>query len=94
MAVTCARCNSDRIACIFAKCNHCTVNIVDKEHKGLVPENLGIGGRTLIEFSFCMGCGQIMGKFPIPTSDMEEDKITLSEPLDKGVIENLLKGLS
>jgi hypothetical protein len=94
MAITCARCGSDRIAYVFARCgDQCSINIIDKEHNGPVPEDMGIGAGNRIEFSYCMGCGQMMGKFPVPPSEMEVGKIQSAEPLDKGLIENLLRGI-
>lgn len=72
MAITCARCDSDRIACVEAKCSDlCNVWVLDKEHDGYVPHDLGIGGGDNVEFSYCMNCGQMMGTFPLPLAEIE-----------------------
>jgi len=93
MAITCVRCNSDRIAHVDAKCDLCLISILDKERDGYVPDDMGIGGGSVVTLVYCMECGQMMGKFPLPVSEMEKDKVKAEEPLDKGLIENLLKGI-
>jgi hypothetical protein len=90
MAITCARCGSERIADVNAKCSDlCNIWVRDKEHNGYVPGDLGIGGGDYVEFSFCMGCGQMMGKFPLPPAKIEADK--MEKPLDEDFLKGLFK---
>jgi hypothetical protein len=37
----------------------------DAAHDGYVPSKMGIGGGDYMEFSYCLDCGQIQGKFPV-----------------------------
>lgn len=70
----CQTCNSSRIADVSAKCNDlCVVEIGDSEHDGYVPDDMGIGKGDYVELKFCLDCGQIQGKFPLPTTKLEED---------------------
>jgi hypothetical protein len=39
--------------------------------KGYVPNDLGIGGGSYIEFSYCLYCGQIQDIFPLDQSELE-----------------------
>lgn len=92
MTIICDRCESDRIAFINAKCNVCSIDIIDKHYEGHVPDNLGIGGNNHIRFSYCLNCGQIMGAFPIPISKIEVGKISADQPINKVYLNDLLKG--
>jgi hypothetical protein len=67
--MTCQRCNSARVAHICAKCSDlcCFQN-----EWGYVPGNAGIGGGDYVEFDYCLECGQIQGKFPLPLMESEE----------------------
>jgi hypothetical protein len=37
-----------------------------------VPRDLGIGGGDDVQLTYCLDCGQIQGKFPLPPTQMEE----------------------
>jgi hypothetical protein len=50
----------------------CFVEANNKERNNYVPYDMGIGGGDYIEFSFCMNCGQIAGKWPLPQTEMEQ----------------------
>jgi len=70
----CIRCESDRILEIGGKTSDCYGHAYkDKEYTGYVPDNVGIGGDDYIEFSYCLECGQIQGKFPVADPDVEYD---------------------
>lgn len=43
-------------------------------YHGYVLSDLGIGGGDYLNFKFCMDCGQIQGKFPLPPSELESEK--------------------
>lgn len=79
----CQRCSSIRVARVCAKCSDmCSVSInKTNEVDGCVPEDIGIGGGDYVEFSWCLDCGQIQGKFPMPISEQEKD-ITDNDVID------------
>jgi len=41
------------------------------DYHGYVPDDIGIGGNDYVKFKYCLNCGQIQGKFPIPESELE-----------------------
>lgn len=70
----CQRCKSERILSSGSKCSGrftCSIGSID--YDGCVPNDLGIGGEDYIEFDLCLDCGQLQGKFPLPTSEIERD---------------------
>lgn len=67
----CQTCGSKRVARIQAKCSdmfHISADGV--EHEGYVPNNIAVGEPDgcgdYVGFSYCMHCGQIQDKFPLP----------------------------
>jgi hypothetical protein len=50
-----------------------------KDNDGYVPDDLGIGGGDYVEFDMCLTCGQVQGKFPLPTAVLEAEE---DEPTD------------
>ncbi len=83
--MSCQLCKSERLGTVSAKCDdRCSVTIGESDnHSDYVPQGVGIGGGDYIEFSWCLDCGQIQGKFPLPvsamelTSDATEEDITI-----------------
>lgn len=70
--MTCKKCNSNRVADVNGKVSDmCFVSINGKEHDGYVPKDMNIGGGDYLEFQYCLDCGQIQGKFPLPTTKLE-----------------------
>lgn len=64
--MACQKCNSEKLASVGAKCSDlCNFETTGFEHHGYVPEGFGIGGRDYVDFTYCLDCGQIQGKFPI-----------------------------
>jgi len=65
MSDKCIRCGSTRLAEVVAKCSDCcSVRYMGSTTSdGYVP-NSEIGAGDYIQFSYCMGCGQIQGAFP------------------------------
>ena len=62
----CQKCGSDRIASINGKTSDCFSGVIEgKDYDGYVPSDMGIGGGDDIEFSYCLNCGQIQGKWPV-----------------------------
>ncbi len=69
----CQRCASLRLARILAHCSDmCSVDLAGHHEHGYVPRDLGIGGGDDVQFAYCLDCGQIQGKFPVPGTDIEE----------------------
>ena len=69
----CSRCQSVRVASITAKCSDCcNIHFMKVDNDGYVPGDMGIGGGDYVEFSWCLDCGQIQGKFPMRNTDFEE----------------------
>ena len=77
----CQRCESERVMCGGGKSsdmNHFYVGDRAVWHDGssridrkpgvadYVPGGLNIGGGDHIEFSVCLDCGQMQGKWPVP----------------------------
>jgi hypothetical protein len=57
-----------------AKCDdRCSVTIGEIESSNdYVPRGMGIGASDYVEFSWCLDCGQIQGKFPRPKTALED----------------------
>jgi hypothetical protein len=74
--VSCQRCNSERIAHVGAKCDdRCSVTIGEADsHGDYVPRDMRIGGGDYIEFAYCLECGQVQGKFPVPKTALEDSE--------------------
>lgn len=67
------KCGSIRIAAVSAKCSDlCFVRVLDEESEGYVPPDMGIGGGDYVRFQWCLDCGQIQGRFPMPKTEMEQ----------------------
>lgn len=70
----CQRCNSERIAEVSAKCSDMfSVDLGDSRMNGYVPGDMGIGSGDYVEFSYCLECGQLQGKFPLAPAGIEKD---------------------
>lgn len=41
------------------------------DYNGYVPEDIGIGGGDYLGFEYCLNCGQLKGKWPLPDTEME-----------------------
>lgn len=71
--IKCSRCSSGRILEVSAKCSDCFSCYVGSiEFDGYVPGDLGIGDGDYIGFSYCLDCGQMVGKFPLAESFIEK----------------------
>jgi hypothetical protein len=69
----CQRCESERVVRVHS-------HGVDRNNwklgngewsDGYLPHDLGIGGGDDLEMSYCLECGQIQGKFPLPPTELE-----------------------
>lgn len=70
----CQACKSDRLATVTAKCDdRCSVTVGENDNRSdYVPRDMGIGGGDYVEFSYCLDCGRIQGRFPVPKTALEE----------------------
>jgi hypothetical protein len=72
--MNCIHCKSTRIVEVSSKASDLHfVACKGNEHNGYLPKDLGIGGGDYIEFSYCLECGMIQGKFPRPKAVIEDD---------------------
>lgn len=72
--MNCDKCNSKRVMSIGSKCSdNFNADCENGEYLGYVPDDLGVGNGDYIEFSYCMDCGKLQGKFPLPISNLEKD---------------------
>jgi len=70
-----------RLARILAHCSDmCSVDLAGRHEHGYVPRDLGIGGGDDVQLAYCLDCGQIQGKFPLATTQMEEMRHHRFEP--------------
>ena len=75
--MTCQRCKSERVANISGKCSDlCFVSINGKEKDGYSPQDMGLKNDygDYVAFSWCLECGQIQGKFPVATCELEQQE--------------------
>ncbi len=69
----CQRCSSPRLGRILAHCSDmCSVDLAGRHEYGYVPRDLGVGGGDDVQFAYCLDCGRIQGRFPLPPTQMEE----------------------
>lgn len=68
----CQRCGVKRLVGINAKpADRCQVFSGPQNKEGYLPTDLGIGGGDYLAFKYCLDCGQIQGKFPLPPAQIE-----------------------
>jgi hypothetical protein len=68
----CQRCSSSRLARILARCSDmCSVDLAGRHQYGYAPTDLGIGGDDDVHFAYCLDCGQLQGRFPLPATLLE-----------------------
>jgi hypothetical protein len=71
---TCQRCGGLRLARVLAHCmDMAGVDLAGRHRSGYLPRDLGIGGED-VRFAYCLDCGQIQGRFPLPPTGMEEGR--------------------
>ena len=49
----------------------CSVDLGGRRRHGYVPRDLGVGGGDDVHFTYCLDCGQIQGRFPVPPTRTE-----------------------
>jgi hypothetical protein len=68
---SCQQCGSLRLA----RCSDmCSIDLAGQHRHGYVPPAIGIGGGDDLDFQYCLDCGQIQGRFPIPPTAIEEGR--------------------
>mgnify|MGYP000394652036 CR=1 FL=1 len=77
MIAYCHNCDSDRVLTVNAHCSDAfDASIKGKVYQGYVPNDIGIGRYgDDVTFSFCLSCGQMQGKFPLPETKIENGDI-------------------
>lgn len=71
---SCKKCESNRIAHVSGKTSDmcfAKMNSSQTQHDGYVPNDMNIGGGDYLEFTFCLDCGQMQGKWPLPKTKLE-----------------------
>lgn len=69
----CQKCQSSRVAEVGGKCSDlCHASLGDRSHNGYVPDDLGVGGGDYLDVTYCLDCGYLQGKWPLPKSKLEE----------------------
>ena len=72
--MTCKSCGSDRIFNVGGKCSDMFyASCKGRDYDGYVMRGLGIGGGDMINLSYCGNCGKIVGSFPLPVTQLEEE---------------------
>lgn len=70
----CQRCQSERVATMGGKCSDmCSYTLNDSTVSGYVPGDMGVGDGDYLGFNYCLDCGQMQGKFPLPSTEIEKD---------------------
>jgi hypothetical protein len=73
----CQRCRNLRVISIIAHCNDCCLVSSPAQPQGLPgyqPCDIGLGKNSdHIKMSWCLDCGQIQGKWPIPKAQVETE---------------------
>lgn len=69
-------CSHKRIASVGGKCSDCffaSIYVGDerREYDGYVLDDMNIGGGDMLEFKYCLDCGQIQGTWPLPETTLE-----------------------
>jgi hypothetical protein len=65
-------CPNQRFAAIHGKVDDkCHIAVDNHFQADYVPHDMNIGGGDYIKFIFCLDCGQIQGKWPLPTTQLE-----------------------
>jgi hypothetical protein len=69
----CQRCSSARVAHINGKtADLCMFTLDRHERDDGPPFGVGIGGGDYLRFDYCLDCGQIQGRFPIPQEKIDQ----------------------
>lgn len=73
--MTCQQCKSQRVASVSSFGRDCQnfdlLSSRKDAHTGYLPNDIGLGGGDYLKFRYCLDCGQIQGKFPLPPTEFE-----------------------
>lgn len=80
------KCGSERLVEVAGKTSDlCSLMYKGVNREGYLPSGIGIGGGDYMEFTYCLDCGTIQGKFPI-SYDATNEAFNLEEmPGNAGV---------
>jgi hypothetical protein len=68
----CQTCGGTRLARVYGHCSDmCTVDLAGRNRHGYVPDDMGVGGGDAVQIVYCLDCGQLRGRFPIPPTGIE-----------------------
>ncbi len=71
----CFKCGSNRLFHIWTQADdHHVVRFKQYEHCDYLPEDMGIGGGSHSQFTYCGDCGQIQGKWPLVETQVEKEE--------------------
>lgn len=67
-------CGSSRHARVSAKTDDraCVAIVGGRAVGGYPPSDMGIGGGDYVNFTYCLDCGRIQGKWPLPPCELEQ----------------------
>ena len=73
--MNCQRCGKNRLVEVFGKTSDCcNTEYKGRQRDGYVPTDIGLGNDSdVIVLTYCLDCGQIQGKWPLPEPDTSED---------------------
>ena len=64
-----------RLVRVLASCSDmCSVDLTGGHRHGSVPPTSGSGGGDDVLFAYCLDCGQIQGRFPLPPTAVEDGR--------------------
>ena len=70
--ISCQHCQSHRVGSVSGKSRDLSdFDLGNQSRDGYLPDDIGIGGGDYIEFSYCLDCGMIQGKWPLPLTGIE-----------------------
>jgi hypothetical protein len=65
-------CPNQRIAYVCGKTSDCcNISVNGLKSNDYVPHDMNIGGGDYLKFGYCLDCGQIQGRWPLPITKLE-----------------------
>lgn len=74
--IKCTECGGKRVASFTADIpNGCHIELSGKSYEGdEIPDDIGLGSGTTIEFEYCLECGILSGDFPLEETSIEAEE--------------------
>ena len=71
----CELCDSERIVKLdIDNVSEVKGTVSGIEFSAYIPMDIGIGEDDEINFEYCLECGHIQGDFPMPTTELEDER--------------------